>query len=204
MLIYVCILDELKKRAMGSNQTVLLEQDIVRDICEETGFTSKQVQRLYGRFKALEKQGVDGYLTRESLMSIPEVSINPLGERLVDVIIQDHGEANKIDFQQFVRMLARFRRGKANTQYNTKEKKLRFLFSMYDRNHDSKIDRNELLEILKMMVGGNIHDEQIATIADHTIGELDSDGDLSITFEEFCETLQRIDVDEKMSMKFLS
>ena len=35
-----------------------------------------------------------------------------------------------------------------------------------------KIDRSELLEVLKMMVGGNIHDDQIATIADHTIGEL--------------------------------
>jgi calcineurin B homologous protein 1 len=43
---------------------------------------------------------------------------------------------------------------------------------MYDRNHDMKIDRNELLEVLKMMVGGNIHDDQIGTIADHTIGEL--------------------------------
>jgi Ca2+-binding EF-hand superfamily protein len=43
---------------------------------------------------------------------------------------------------------------------------------MYDRNHDMKIDRNELLEVLKMMVGGNIHVDQIATIADHTIGEL--------------------------------
>ena len=43
---------------------------------------------------------------------------------------------------------------------------------MYDRNHDLRIDRSELLEVLKMLVGGNIHDEQIATIADHTIGEL--------------------------------
>lgn len=43
---------------------------------------------------------------------------------------------------------------------------------MYDRNHDMKIDRQELLAVLKMMVGGNIHDDQIATIADHTIGEL--------------------------------
>ncbi len=91
---------------------------------------------------------------------------------------------------------------------------------IYDRNHDSKIDRNELVEILKMMVGGNIHEEQISTIADHTIGELvnfdlkffydyylflqDADGDLTITFEEFCNTLSKIDVDEKMSMKFLN
>lgn len=43
---------------------------------------------------------------------------------------------------------------------------------MYDRNHDMKINREELLEVLKMMVGGNIHDDQIATIADHTIRDL--------------------------------
>jgi len=35
-----------------------------------------------------------------------------------------------------------------------------------------KIDRGELVDVLKLMVGGNIHDDQIATIADHTIGEL--------------------------------
>ena len=43
---------------------------------------------------------------------------------------------------------------------------------MYDRNHDMKIDRKELLEVLKMMVGGNIHEDEIAMITDHTIGEL--------------------------------
>lgn len=32
----------------------------------------------------------------------------------------------------------------------------------------------------------------------------DNDGDKSITFEEFCKTLERIDADDKMSMKFLS
>jgi hypothetical protein len=35
-----------------------------------------------------------------------------------------------------------------------------------------KIDRKELLDVLKMMVGGNIHEDQITAIADHTIGEL--------------------------------
>lgn len=77
-----------------------------------------------------------------------------------------------------------------------------------------------LLIFIKIQVGGNIHEEQISTIADHTIGELvkyefcfcfgetkksifqDSDGDLTITFDEFCQTLSKIDIDEKMSMKF--
>lgn len=53
---------------------------------------------------------------------------------------------------------------------------------MYDRNHDMKIDRGELLDVLKMMVGGNIHEDQIATIADHTIGELVNSNTQSIPF----------------------
>ncbi|CAF4383551.1 unnamed protein product, partial [Rotaria sp. Silwood2] len=169
-------------------------------------FTVKQVQRLYSRFKTLDKRDC-GYLTRENLLCIPEVNINPLGERLIDVIIEDYGENNQINFKQFIFLLAKFRQAKFKssiTEYNTRDSKLRFLFDMYDRNHDMKIDRNELLEVLKMMVGGNIHDDQIATIADHTISELDKDGDRSITFEEFCKTIERIDADNKMSMKFLS
>ena len=36
------------------------------------GFTTKQVQRLYSRFKTLDKRDC-GFLTREDLMCIPEV-----------------------------------------------------------------------------------------------------------------------------------
>ncbi|CAF0874877.1 unnamed protein product [Adineta ricciae] len=190
---------------MGANKSAVLPADQAEEICQETGFTSRQLQRLYVRFQELEKRNPPtGFLNREDLLEIREVSMNPLGERLADIIVQDHGTNNRIDFRQFANVLAQFRRGKTITNLNTKDKKLLFLFSMYDRNHDGKIDRNELTEILKLMVGGNIHDEQIATIADHTIEELDDDRDLTITFEEFCKTLSNIDVDEKMSMKFLN
>ncbi|CAF3016220.1 unnamed protein product [Rotaria sp. Silwood2] len=197
---------------IGKRQQISLATQLVRMILKiddirlpGESFTTKEVQRLYSRFKTLDKRDC-GFLTREDLLCIPEVNINPLGERLIDVIVEDYGENNQINFKQFIFLLATFRRGKAKstTEFNTRETKLRFLFDMYDRNHDMKIDRNELLEVLKMMVGGNIHDDQIATIADHTIGELDDDGDKSITFEEFCRTLSRIDADDKMSMKFLS
>jgi Ca2+-binding EF-hand superfamily protein len=36
------------------------------------GFTVKQVQRLYSRFKTLDKRDC-GFLTREDLLCIPEV-----------------------------------------------------------------------------------------------------------------------------------
>jgi Ca2+-binding EF-hand superfamily protein len=41
------------------------------------GFTAKQVQRLYSRFKTLDKRDC-GFLTREDLLCIPEVILHDL------------------------------------------------------------------------------------------------------------------------------
>jgi len=50
---------------------------------------------LYIRFQELDRRNPPvGFLTREDLLNIHEVALNPLGERLVDVIIQDYGEKN--------------------------------------------------------------------------------------------------------------
>ena len=57
---------------MGSNASIMLQQEDLQTICQETGFTAKQVQRLYSRFKTLDKRDC-GYLTREDLLCIPEV-----------------------------------------------------------------------------------------------------------------------------------
>jgi len=54
-----------------------------------------------------------------------------------------------------------------------------------------------------MMVGANISNEQLTSIADRTIIEADRDGDQCISFEEFSNILERTDVEEKMSIRFL-
>jgi hypothetical protein len=95
---------------MGSNRSVLVPQEEIQMICDETGrvgfelggfgvisrilgFTAKEVQRLYVRFQELEKRNPRmGFLTREDLLNINEVALNPLGERLVDVLIEDYGK----------------------------------------------------------------------------------------------------------------
>ena len=46
-------------------------------------------------------------------------------------------------------------------------------------------------------------DEQLNSIAERTIIEADKDGDQMISFEEFCAALERTDVEQKMSIKFL-
>ena len=62
------------------------------------GFTPNELQRLYNRFQELEKRNPpEGYLNREDLLTVREVSLNPLGERLVDVIVTDYGSIVPVD-----------------------------------------------------------------------------------------------------------
>lgn len=136
-----------KERVRNERFSLIFERNGTIDCL---GFTPRELQRLYVRFKELDKGNPpDGFLSREDLLNVREVALNPLGERLVEVIIQDYGQlfesspcpqsssssllsgdSNKISFEQFARVLARFRRGKGRSDISTKENKLLFLFSV--------------------------------------------------------------------------
>jgi calcineurin B family protein 1 len=189
---------------MGSNSSFLLQKDEIQLISDETGFTPKQIKRLYNRFTSLDKNNT-GYLTKEDFHRIPELHVNPLCDRIIEVLIDDNGQDGKLNFRKFAKVFSIFRRGKLNeNDSNSKENKLKFLFGIYDRDKDDRISKAELLAILRMLVGSNIPEEQMNAIAERTISELDRDGNMFITFKDFCETLTKIDIDEKMSMKFLT
>ena len=61
-----------------------------------------------------------------------------------------------------------------------------------------------MLAVLTMMVGANISPEQLLSIAERTIMEADEDKDDLISFEEFAKVLERTDVEQKMSIRFLN
>lgn len=167
--------------------------------------SASQIERLYSRFTSLDK-GDNGTLGREDFLRIPELAINPLGDRIVQAFFTDTDSYDeRINFRQYMRVLASFRPIKKNrdAKLNSREDKLRFAFKMYDLDGDEKISRDELLSVLHMMVGSNISTDQLANIADRTIMEADKDGDQCITFAEFSKTLERTDVEEKMSIRFL-
>lgn len=87
--------------------------------------TANQIERLYSRFTSLDR-GDLGTLSREDLLRIPELAINPLGERIVDLFHTDSGKnCDRINFLQFMRVLSKFRPirlNKENKQNNTMEK----------------------------------------------------------------------------------
>jgi len=56
--------------------------------------------------------------------------------------MDDYGENNKLNFKQFIFLLAKFRRGKlklSTTEFNTRDSKLRFLFDV-SHNNEKIID----------------------------------------------------------------
>ncbi|KAG5453528.1 Ca2+-binding actin-bundling protein (actinin), alpha chain (EF-Hand protein super) [Clonorchis sinensis] len=187
---------------MGSSASRTLDQTEVEEIAQETGFSSKQIYRLYNRFAALDKTNV-GYLRRHDFLLIPELAINPLGDRIVNEFFK--GSQEELNFREFMRKLARFRKVKPSqsTEYNSREAKLRFLFGMYDLDMDNMISRNELLGMLQMMVGANVTVEQINNIGDRTLAEADLDGDGYISYEDFVRAFDDVDIEQKMSIRFL-
>nr|QBH72769.1 calcineurin b subunit [Carausius morosus] len=189
---------------MGNKSSLLLREEEIAQIQEETGFTPNQIERLYSRFTSLDR-GDCGTLSREDFLRIPELAINPLGDRIVHAFFEE-GSTDRVNFRQFMRVLAHFRpiKKSRDNRLNSREQKLKFAFKMYDLDNDDKISRDELLAILHMMVGANISEEQLTSIAERTILEADQNGDQMISFEEFCTALERTDVEQKMSIRFLS
>lgn len=218
---------------MGNNRSsLMLTEENIKEISDDTGFTSNQIERLWSRFTSLDKQQ-KGYLTREDFLRIPELAINPLGDRIVHAFfrdgkkqrmqssallsgsgrvpgVEDEDEGHQgdvVNFCDFVRVLAHFRPIKKTAEknrMNSREDKLRFAFRMYDLDGDDKISKEELLAVLTMMVGANISQDQLDSIAERTVMEADVDQDSFISFEEFCKVLERTDVEQKMSIRFLS
>uniref|UniRef100_A0A915EQG6 EF-hand domain-containing protein n=1 Tax=Ditylenchus dipsaci TaxID=166011 RepID=A0A915EQG6_9BILA len=68
---------------MGNSTTsLMLQEEEITEIVNETGFSRNQIVRLYSRFLSLDRQG-GTYLDREDFLRIPELAINPLGTGLL-------------------------------------------------------------------------------------------------------------------------
>lgn len=99
---------------MGNKSSLMLQDGEIKQISEETGFTSCQIERLYSRFAHLDRASC-GTLNRNDLMSIPELAINPLCDRLIQIFFLDCEDDDKrINFRQFARVLATFRTANNN------------------------------------------------------------------------------------------
>ncbi|KAL6471095.1 hypothetical protein MHYP_G00197450 [Metynnis hypsauchen] len=193
---------------MGSNSSTLAKIPNAEDLMQETGFTPAHLVRLYDRFKVLDKDK-KGFLTPQDFVAIKELAMNPICDRIVGAFFTSGEEM--LDFPSFVRILAHFRPIDKNRPkepnspdpINSRSNKLKFAFQLYDQDKDGKISRHELLQVLRAMLEKQVTEEQLESIADRTIQEADLDRDDAISFEEFRKSLEKVNIDHKMSIRFL-
>merc|ERR1712078_905307 len=84
---------------MGSQE---LTQEDIEELQEESKgrLTQADIESLFKRSKALDRAG-KGYISSEEFLGIPELSINPLSQRLVALF-------ENTNFQDFVRKVSLF------------------------------------------------------------------------------------------------
>lgn len=75
------------------------------------------------------------------------------------------------------------------------------VFKVYDMDRDGYISNGELFIVLKMMVGGNLKDQQLQQIVDKTIMEADKNGDGKIDFYEFLDMVNNTDVAKQLTLE---
>ena len=158
-----------------------------------TFFTQDEINKLYQKFKKLDKDGNDE-LSPEEFLDIPALTNNPLVHRVINVF--DKNKDGKISFLEFLGGLATLSTG-AND-----EEKLNFVFRVYDYDNDGVISNGDLFKVLKMMVGNNLSDVQLQQLVDRTIIKADKNCDGVISFDEFCDEVRSLNIGKKLTLTY--
>lgn len=171
---------------MGANASALLSEEI-NEISKEENLSQAQVKRLYNRFQKLDTKQ-SGTLDAEVLRMIPELSMNPLHPRLVEIFQNNN-------FRQFVSNVSAFS-GQADAARNAD-----FAFRVYDVDGDGFISADDLREIMHMLVGDNIDDETMNSIVDKVLKDAATDEKGRITRDDFTNALDLPAVAAKLTVE---
>lgn len=155
------------------------------------GFSQEEVSRLEKRFNKLDIDR-SGSISIGEFLSVPELKENPLVKRVVDIFDSDLN--SEVDFKEFVLGLAQV------SSCDDDERRLQFIFRIYDMDRDGYISNGELFQVLKMMTGNNLTDQQLQQVVDKTIIYLDKDADGKISFEEFKHVIETRGTKSKISV----
>ena len=92
-------------------------------------------------------------------MNIPELAINPLAPRIVQLFVN-------VNFKEFCRLLSLLSK-------NANEKaKFSFMFRVYDVDADGIVSRNDFEIILRQLVGSTLSEEKIDALVQKAMNEI--------------------------------
>lgn len=140
---------------MGSKSSLMLQDEEIKQISEETGFSSQQIVKLFSRFTQLDRSNC-GTLSKNDLLSIPELAINPLCDRLIEIFFSDitgtAGRQQQIDdderinFRQFMRVLAAFSSSSSSSSSSSTTNSLsNNISTAATKNHQNQASKEQAL-----------------------------------------------------------
>jgi len=171
---------------MGAEQSLSREE--IHSIAQ---FNERDIKRLYNRFRALD-QDKNGQLDPSEILGVAELTENPLVQRVISVFDVDGN--GTVSFIEFLVGLAKLAAG------TSEEQKLSFAFGIYDVDKNGYISNGDLFQVMKMMVGDNLSDEQLQQLVDRQIVAADKDGDGMLSLEEFKVAVKNIEVAQQLSI----
>ena len=170
--------------------------------------TPTEIRRLWALFYNLDVDGV-GSISRTELMELPQLKYNPLAGRMLKISSIKTAPGKRYTFRDFVVLLAVF------APEATYVAKLRFAFKTYDFDNDGKLGRDDLSQLIALLVpdlkrgdaavegaGETADDSLLHFAAERCIAEADLDGDGMLNFGEFSEAVAHSDIASKLSIFF--
>ncbi|XP_055550505.1 Kv channel-interacting protein 4-like isoform X1 [Wyeomyia smithii] len=161
-------------------------------LCAATRFTEAEIKRIYRGFKAECPAGIIREETFKFIYSqfFPQGANTGLYAHYVfNTLDKDH--TGILSFENFVQGLSILSRGSL-------EEKLCWTFSLYDINHDGKITREEMTDIviaIYELMGaredGGSDDAQIKSKVEKVFQKMDTNCDGVITIEEFLDCCRK-------------
>ena len=141
--------------------------------------TSREIEELYRRFKKLDRKRA-GYITREELYLVPELSMNPLCDRIIALF--DPGQSEQVTFDAFVQTVNLF------SPHAPLRERMKAVFQVYDVDGDGLITAADVHAVLRMLVGDNLDAATLHAIVEQCMHECGQPADGAITVEQ-CERL---------------
>ena len=118
----------------NSTKAPKLDSEQAEEITKETGFNKATLNRLHDRFTHLDRNQ-QGYLTKADLGKIVDFEVNPFKDRIFQMFTDFEPGKDKIFFEDFCSVLAKFQPVGVRATAKDKERVLReranMLFNFY-------------------------------------------------------------------------
>ncbi len=191
VLLVVCDCIEWKEYPFEEPLDIIQKEQLDREQLVRyaglTGFEHATLRQLHDIFMDISESGVDdGAIDAQELTSSMCLAPSSLLARMM-FRLWDVTQSKTIDFTTWVQTLSSL------SEHGSLDDKIKFSFQLYDLNGDGTIDKTELRALLVDAIKEyvlDISEEQAHAICDHTLRDVDKDGNGVVEYAEYKEMIR--------------